>query len=105
MAGYLLNLLLLGAVVLGVVFWWQTQGVRQLAYGAAQRRCEELGLQLLDQGIMLCGVGLERGRDGRISVRRRFVFEFASTGDERYCGEVWMLGQRLERIELEPQRL
>ncbi|ALP54870.1 hypothetical protein Tel_12980 [Candidatus Tenderia electrophaga] len=106
MAAYLFNLMLLAGVAFGFVFWWKSQGIKHLALRAAQRRCDELGLQLLDQSIMMRAVvGFKRGAGGRLSVRRKFAFEFSSTGAERYRGEVWMLGQRLERIELEPHRL
>lgn len=86
------------------VFWWKTQGVRQFAYQAARRRCDELGLQLLDQSIMLHGIAFRRAPSGSLSVVRRFVFEFSTTGDQRYSGEVQMLGASVYRIEFEPHK-
>jgi hypothetical protein len=105
MATYLLKLLLVGGIALAFVFWWKSLAVKQLAYRAALRRCDELGLQLLDQSIMLRGIRFKRGSGGRLLVMRRYIFEFSSTGGERYRGEVWLLGATLERVELEPHRL
>jgi len=105
MAAYLLQLLLVGGAAVAFVFWWKGLAVKQLAYRAALRRCDELGLQLLDQSIMLRGISFKRGSGGRHLVRRRYIFEFSSTGGERYRGEVWMLDTTLECVELEPHRL
>jgi hypothetical protein len=37
-------------------------------------------------------------------VWRRFLFDFTSTGEERYTGRIIMLGQRIQHMELEPHR-
>ena len=105
MASYLVNLILMSVLAFFLVFWWKTQGVRQFAYQAARRRCEELGVQLLDQSVMLRGIAFRRAPSGNLSVLRRFVFEFSTTGAERYRGEVQMLGVTVHRIELETHRL
>ena len=80
-------------------------GIRQQAYLAAQRHCRELGLQLLDQSVTLKRVRLKRNRAGGLSLLRVFVFEFASTGDERYFGEVQLLGQVLVDINVDLHRI
>lgn len=105
MRAYLLNLFLLAVIGGVLVFWWKTQGVKQLAFRAAQRHCDELGLQLLDQSVMLRGLGIKRHGWGRLRVRRKFGFEFSSTGEERYRGEVWMLDGAVERVAVEPHRI
>jgi len=105
MAGYLFKLLVTGAVIFAVVIWWKNQGFKQMALKLAQRRCEELGLQLLDQSVALRGFKFVRNPSGQWVARRRFVFEFTSTGDERYQGSIELLGNRLLNLELEPHRL
>ncbi len=37
-------------------------------------------------------------------LRRVFLFEFSSTGNERYNGMCIMLGRRVESIQMEPYR-
>jgi hypothetical protein len=104
-SSYFLNLILFSGIALMLVFWWKTQGVKQMAFRLVRRRCDELGIQLLDQSIVLRGISLKRGPTGRVELLRRFAFEFSSTGNERYHGEVHMLGRRAEHIEFEPHRL
>ncbi len=105
MASYLFNLFLITIVFFVVLFWWNTQGIRQLAYQAARVHCEEHGLQLLDQSVMLKRVRLRRNNAGGLSVLRVFAFEFASTGDERYYGEVSSLGRAPVGVTLDVHRI
>ncbi len=105
MSAYLFKLFVTCCVALLVVFWWKNQGFKQMALKLAEKRCDELGLQLLDQSVALRGFKLSRGPTGAWVVQRRFAFEFASIGDERYKGSVELLGNRLLNLELEPHRL
>jgi len=105
MASYLLDLLIVVAVAFSAVFWWNTMGIRLQAYNAAKRHCQELGLQLLDQSVMLKRVRIKRNRAGGLSLQRIFAFEFASTGDERYCGEVQLLGRSLVDVTVDLHRI
>lgn len=41
---------------------------------------------------------------GSLQLRRRYGFEFTSTGEQRYQGLIELSGQRLQRIELEAQQ-
>ncbi len=104
MASYLGNLMLMSVLAFFLVFWWKTQGVKQFAYQAAKRRCDEFGVQLLDQSVMLRGISFRRAPSGNLSLVRRFEFEFSTSGDKRYRGEVQMLGLAVHRIELETHR-
>lgn len=105
MASYLSNLFLIVIVAFVLLFWWNTLGIRQLAYKAARRHCEEQGVQLLDQSVMLKRVRLRRNKAGGLSLLRVFAFEFASTGDERYCGEVSSLGRLPISVKLDVHRI
>lgn len=105
MSGYLFKLFVTCCVAFLVVFWWKGQGFKLMALKLAQKHCDELGLQFLDQSVALRSFKFTRGPTGAWVVRRRFVFEFASIGDERYKGTVELLGNRLLKLELEPHRL
>ena len=104
MASFLLNLLFVSLAVFAVGFWWKTQGIKQLAYTIAKRRCEEANVQLLDQSVMLKRLRIRRVHSGGLSVVRFFEFEFTASGAERYQGEVEMLGQHLVRVGMEAHR-
>ena len=92
--------------VLAVVamIWWQTQAIRQIAIRHASQYCKRKGLQFLDEGISLNIAGLKRNSRGSLSLLRRCRFEFSATGDDRYQGEVIMLGKQLVDIKTPPYR-
>ena len=86
-------------------FWWQSDKVRGFAYQHALGYCRERGLQLLDQSLVLVGVKPVRGESGGLHLRRRYRFEFATTGETRYKGWVELFGVRLNKFEVEPHVL
>lgn len=88
-----------------VGFWWQSDKVRGFAYQHALGYCREHDLQLLDQSLVLVGVKPVRGESGGLHLRRRYRFEFATTGETRYKGWVELFGVRLNRFEVEPHVL
>ena len=91
-----------GAVAL---YWWQSGDYKGRARDLATRHCAGLGLQLLDQSMVITGLWPTRGADGRLGFRRRYQFEFTSTGARRYQGRLTLIGKRLGGIELEAYQL
>jgi len=92
-------LMLLG---LGAAYVWRALQARELAYAAAHRECENMQVQLLDQSVYLRKLWFRRNKHGRLGFWRVYYFEFTVTGGTRYVGRVFMLGRRIERVELEP---
>lgn len=84
-----------------IAFWWQSDKVKILALSLAQQHCDKQGLQFLDQSMVLRGVWPQRDNTGSLRLRRRYQFEFSSTGEARYLGVVIMVGLRLKSMELE----
>lgn len=105
MLSHLIDILLLTVVGFVAVFWWKTQDVKPYALKAAQLRCDEDGLQLLDQSVVLRRVWFKRDLRGRMRACRRFAFEFSSTGDERYKGHVVMMGAKVISTSVAPHRI
>lgn len=101
----LVKLLLLTLLGLGAVYWWQSGDYKGRARDLADAHCRRLDLQLLDQSMVITGLWPVRGGDGKLRLRRRYQFEFASLGDRRYRGELVLLGSRLISIDLEAYRL
>lgn len=99
------DLFWLAGFALLATYWWRAKGVRDLALGHVQRHCKQMDVELLDGGLWLRGLSVGRSHQGRLQLRRSYVFEFTSTGDERYRGRVSLLGQRLERVSLEVHRI
>lgn len=97
----LLELLPLILLVIGALYLWYSGEYKELARQAASAHCHELGLQLLDQTVVITGIWPVRGDDGRIRFRRRYQFEFASLGDRRYHGQLVLIGRKTISIRLE----
>jgi hypothetical protein len=98
----LLLLILAGMIA---VYWWQSGLFKGRARELAADHCRQLGLQLLDQSMVIIAIRPILGSGGRIEFRRTYQFEFSSTGDRRYQGKLVMEALRLKSIELEAYKL
>lgn len=85
-----------------VTFWWHSDRVKGLTLQQITHVCRQQGLQLLDQTMVLCGLSLVRDEKGSLAIRRRYRFEFSSTGARRYIGEVELSGRQIVSLKLEP---
>lgn len=99
------DLMIWGGFIAAACFWWRAQAVKELAFKATKAHCESVGVQLLDDGLALRGLWLRRDAAGNLCLRRSFLFEFTTTGEQRYHGCTVMLGRRLESVQLAPHRL
>ena len=79
--------------------------VREIALLAAARHCRDMEVQLLDQSIGTRSLWLKRDKHGVPRVWRRYQFEFTSTGEQRYHGQVITLGRTVETVQLETHRM
>ena len=88
-----------------MMLWWNAQGIKQIALAAVKRHCEQMDVQLLDDGVVLRGFWLKRDKSGNVRLWRSYNFEFTSTGNERYQGRIILLGRRVEDIHLQAYRM
>jgi hypothetical protein len=88
-------------VVALISFWWQSDKIKPIALAHVYRHCKSQNLQLLDQTMVLAAVWPIRDEAGSLMLRRRYRFEFSSTGSARYQGTIELRGQRLQSMELE----
>ncbi len=95
---------LLGAGIL-FVYWWNSGRFKGRARSLAIGHCQQFGLQLLDQSMVIRGIWLERAAGGNLALRRSYQFEFTSTGEQRYQGLLVLRGMNLKSIELEAYKL
>lgn len=84
-----------------ISFWWQSDKVKTLALGFVFQHLKNQSLQLLDQTMVLKGLWPCRDDTGTLRLRRRYGFEFTSTGQERYQGSISLAGQRLLSFDLD----
>ena len=96
------NEAVLALLVLGfLALWWHTSvQSRELARELARKFCQRQGWQLLDQTVALASMRPRRNGD-RWRMWRRYRFEFSPDGGRRRCGEVALIGHRLDRISAE----
>ncbi|OEY67901.1 DUF3301 domain-containing protein [Marinobacter sp. X15-166B] len=85
-------------------YWWRAKAIQDFVRTAAKAYCKKMDVMLLDDAVYLRGIWVKRDPQGQWRVWRRFLFDFTSTGEERYVGQVIMLGQRIEHMELQPHR-
>lgn len=98
----------LAALALGLAaiwLWADSLGARERAIAAGRAACARYGVQLLDETVAFARLRLGRDPQGRVRLRRTYVFEFSETGDNRRHGAIVMLGARLEDLRLEPYRV
>ncbi len=88
-----------------VSFWWQGDRIKTIALSHVYRHCKEQNLQLLDQTMVLKGVWPARDDEGSLRLRRRYGFEFTSTGELRSEGTVELFGAKLQKLHLDPYML
>ena len=92
--------LTLAAALIG--FWWQSDKIKRLALHSVVLRCRAEHLQLLDQTLALRGVWPVRHDNGSLVLRRRYSFEFTSTGEMRHKGEVILHGLQVSQLHFDP---
>jgi hypothetical protein len=101
----MLDDLVLIALLLGAYLHWSNgQRVKEIALKAVGTHCRNLEVQMLDEYVALNSIRLKRDQAGRIRLQRIFLFEFSSTGNERYNGVCIMLGRQIKSIQMEPHR-
>ncbi len=93
---FIILLLLLG------YFWSNSLKARELAFLVAKRHCQQMNVQLLDEYVALNGLWLKKDGAGKTRAWRSYLFEFSSTGNERYNGKVILLGRKTLSIQLDP---
>lgn len=95
------SLLILLACGLIVWFWQDSLRTRERAVQAAAQACKEINAQLLDQTVSLESIKPARSKYGRMTFKRIYGFDFSVAGYERRRGRAFMVGQRLEQVQID----
>jgi hypothetical protein len=99
------SILLTALVIFGVWYWLKARELKDLVYRRAVKYCESMDLSVLDQAVVLKSIRFKRDSQGVMRLVRRYSFDFTSDGEQRYPGEVLVLGNRIEEIKLAPHRV
>lgn len=98
------DLILIALLLGGYLYWVNGQQAKEIALKAVGTHCLNLEVQMLDEYVALNRIRLKRDHAGTLRLQRTFLFEFSSTGNERYNGVCMILGKRVESIQMEPYR-
>ena len=90
-------LILFGGIIW---FWFDTLRCREATKIVAQRVCQQLQLQLLDDTIIITKLRAKRNKNGHLSWQRSYQFEFSDGGNNRQKGTIIMLGTVVEILEM-----
>ena len=90
-------------IALLVWYWLKARELKERVFNLASARCEELGLSLLDQAVVLKKLSIARDRKGRFRLLREY--QFSSTGEDRYKGMIRLIGTQVDELKLAPHRV
>ncbi|MFT6388065.1 MAG: hypothetical protein ACJAUP_001440 [Cellvibrionaceae bacterium] len=84
---------------------WKHIDASRIARFSAKKYCDKQGVQFLDQNVILKRLKIAKSPHSLFAFKRHYNFEFSSIGDRRYRGDIYLLGQRVIYIELEPYKM
>jgi hypothetical protein len=99
------DIYLLGALSVLAILLWQHLNISRQARWIAAKQCEKQNLLLLDQSVVLRKIRLRFLRKHFLTVERHYAFEFSTTGDRRYRGELIFLGKTLRHTEFDAHKV
>ncbi|MET0985713.1 MAG: DUF3301 domain-containing protein, partial [Steroidobacteraceae bacterium] len=97
----MLSWTLLGAVIVALLagwFWYDSLKQRERANAAAQEACERAHLQFLDGTVAFARISFFRGANGRLALRRTYIFDYTARSIERLQGFVVIADDRIETV-------
>jgi len=86
-------------------FWWDSRGAAERAIQAARMRCDRVGVTFLNDTVGWKKLRLKRNKRGRMQLQRTYFFEFSSDIEQRYQGEIVMLGKYVNSVNLDVYRV
>lgn len=78
-------------ILLGFYLWQSALKAREQARAISHALCAQARVQLLDQTVALQRLGIARGADGWLHLRRRYRFELSIDGLDRHQGTLELL--------------
>ena len=82
-------------------FWLSSLRVREHAVAAGRHACAEAGVQFLDDTVALSRIRLARNERGQLQFARLYRFEFSNTGNNRNLGNIRVIGEQVESVEID----
>ncbi|OUS30861.1 hypothetical protein A9Q99_04955 [Gammaproteobacteria bacterium 45_16_T64] len=99
------ELIILLITTTAVGYWYYSAKSRELAISEAKRLCNLDQLQLLDQTVALQRQWLARNNNNRWFYCRQFIFEFTTTGEQRYQGRILVIAGKVVKSDIDAYRI
>ena len=89
-------------IILGLIayYWSYTQKLKGYAIRGAKIRCDKAGIQFLDHTVVYNKMCWQKNALGKRRLQREYLFDFTSTGEERYVGKVYLQAHHVVDVEL-----
>jgi hypothetical protein len=100
-----MEFMLVVIAVLGFFYWVDALRAKEQARRAGKQRCQEAGVNFLDDSVVLRRLGFRQPGSRRIAFYRKYSFEFSSDGSIRYRGEIELLNKQVHAVSMEPYRI
>jgi hypothetical protein len=97
------DLLLIAALTLIAVYWWDATRTYELALVSCRRLCRNAQLQLLDDTVVRQRIWLARGPTGSVQLCRIYSFDYSDDQDTRCQGYIVMLGRHIAETSMDPR--
>ncbi len=95
----MLDFLILAVLAALAAFWWSGFHAREAARKAARHHCEARGVQFLDDSVALTRLRVRREVTGRLAFYREYRFEFSTDGEDRFAGQIRVIGRRVLGVD------
>ena len=86
-------------------FWWDSRGVAEIAIQIAKNHCNRADVTFLNDTVAWKRLRLKRNSRGRVQFQRTYAFEFASDMQQRYQGEIILLGRVVSQVDMDAYRV
>ena len=86
-------------------YWFRARELKDHILKYAAKHCDDLSLKLLDESVVLKELKPSKSPKGGLAIKRRYLFDFTSTGEDRYQGEIVVIGRHIEHIKLDTHRV
>ena len=98
------TLVLFVLAMLGAWVWYWALQARELANRVAVETCQRLNVQFLDGTVAFSAMRPVRDSEGRLTLRRNYVFDYTEDGMTRQQGFVVLCGLDVEAVGLASDR-
>lgn len=99
-----MELMIIILLVASLLYWLDSIRAKEVATEQAKKSCKKVLLEFLDDTVLIKKVRLRRNTRGQLSIYREYEFEFSSTGEYRYKGQIRLLGNYLIDVVMEPYK-